>query len=59
MQNLVRLSRVAPNTLPLSKATFYKMHHLKKNPQIFVKIGGALFLDIDALEQLIEKGRGN
>ena len=55
MPNLVRLSKA--NCLPLSKGTFYKWHHLKKYPQIFVKLGGALFIDLDALQKLVETGR--
>jgi len=53
--NLCRISKA--DDLPFKKSTFYKWVHLRKNPQIFVKIGGALFVDLKALEELIEAGR--
>jgi hypothetical protein len=56
--NLIRLSKAAPGTLPFAKATLYKMHHLGRYPGIFLKLGGALFVDIDALDALLEAGRG-
>lgn len=53
--NLIRLARA--EGLPLQKSTLYKWKHLGKYPQIFVKLGGALFVDLVALEKLIEAGR--
>lgn len=53
--NLVRLSKAG--SLPLCKSTLYKWKHLKKHPQMFVKIGGALFVDLDVLDRIIEAGR--
>lgn len=55
--NLVRVRR-AKGQLPLASATFYKWHHVKKYPEIFIKIGGALFVDLDRLEKILEAGRG-
>ena len=55
MQNLVRVSKA--DGLPLKKQTFYKWFHLKQHLEIFVKLGGALFLDLDRLEQLIDASR--
>ena len=52
---LIRMSNV--KDLPLKKSTLYKWKHLKKHPKLFVKIGGALFVDLNELEQLIEAGR--
>jgi hypothetical protein len=53
--NLIRLAKA--EGLPLQKSTLYKWKHLGKYPQIFVKLGGALFVDLVALEKLIEAGR--
>jgi hypothetical protein len=53
--NLIRLAKA--EGLPLQKSTLYKWKHLGKYPQIFVKLGGALFVDLVALENLIEAGR--
>lgn len=59
MKNLVNLVRVSKaDNLPLKKQTFYKWWHLKKHPEIFVKLSGALFIDVGRLEQLIDSSRG-
>jgi hypothetical protein len=55
MQNLVRVSKA--ENLPFKKNTFYKWRHLKKYPEIFIKLSGGLFIDIDALERVLEKAR--
>lgn len=55
MQNLVRVSKA--EGLPFKRQTFYKWFHLKKYPEIFVKLSGALFIDIDRLEKLINTSR--
>jgi hypothetical protein len=55
MQNLVRVSKA--EGLPFKRQTFYKFWHLKKHTEIFVKIEGSLFVDLDRLAQLIEKSR--
>lgn len=55
MNNLVRVSQA--NGLPFKKQTFYKWFHLGKYPEIFVKFGGALFIDVDRLTQAIDKSR--
>lgn len=58
MRNLLRVSEVnsTPN-FPLRASTLYKWKHVKKYPGLFVKLGGALFVDLDALDKIIEKGR--
>ncbi len=53
--NLVRISE--GNGLPLKKSTLYKWKHLGKYPRLFVKLGGALFVDLNILEEVIEAGR--
>lgn len=54
--NLVRVRRA--KGLPFAPATLYKWHHIKKYPKIFLKVSGALFVDVDALHEIIEAGRG-
>jgi hypothetical protein len=53
--NLVRVSQA--EGLPLKKSTFYKWKHLNKHPELFVKLGGAVFVDLTVLGELIEQGR--
>jgi hypothetical protein len=55
MQNLVRVSKA--KDLPFKPQTFYKWWHLRKHVEIFVKFGGALFVDLTALERVMEKAR--
>jgi hypothetical protein len=58
MENLIRVSKVRPYSLPVAKATLYKWKHTRKFPKLFVKLGGALFVDVNALQEIIEAGRG-
>jgi hypothetical protein len=53
--NLVRVSKA--DNLLISKATFYKWHHTRKHPEIFIKFGGCLFVDLDRLAEAIDKSR--
>lgn len=53
--NLVRVRRA--KGLPFAPTTFNKWFHLKKHPEIFVKFGGALFVDLDRLSEAIDKSR--
>jgi hypothetical protein len=59
MHNLKRVSKMKRGELPIEKSTAYKWNHLKKFPKLFVKLGGALFLDLNALQEIIEAGRGS
>ena len=43
--------------LPVSKSLLYKWRHRKENLQIFSKIGGGVFVDVEALEKLLENSR--
>jgi hypothetical protein len=56
MHNLVRVSKA--EGLLFKPQTFYKWFHLKKHLEIFVKLSGSLFVDLDRLEQLIDASRG-
>jgi hypothetical protein len=59
MQNLRRVSKIVPeDKVPVEGATLYKWHCLGKFPSIFVKLSGALFVDLDELAAVIEKHRG-
>ena len=53
--NLVRVSKMDDSLF--KKQTYYKWFHLKKYPEIFVKFGGSLFVDLTALERVMEKAR--
>jgi hypothetical protein len=53
--NLVRVAE--GSSLPLKRSTLYKWKHLGKYPRLFVKLGGALFVDLNVLEEVIESGR--
>ncbi len=41
-----------------ARSTFYKWRTLKKFPNLFTKIGGAVFVDLAELDKLAEAGRG-
>jgi hypothetical protein len=60
MQNLVRVSKIKslPFKSPFEPSTYYKWWHIGKHKEIFVKLGGSLFVDLDRLEQLIDASRG-
>ena len=57
MQNLVRVSKARREDLPIAPATLYKWHHLKRYPEIFRKFGGFLFVDVNSLRDVIERGK--
>lgn len=58
MANLIRVSKLNDYpSFPLKKSTIYKWLHVRKHPELFVKIGGAAFLDMDAFNKLVEQGR--
>lgn len=54
---LKRVSKIEPGELPFQKSTFYRWRHLRKFPGLFVKCSGGLFVDLDELDKVIEKGR--
>jgi len=55
MSNLIRVSKA--KDLLFKPQTFYKWFHLGKYPEIFVKFGGSLFVDLDRLSEAIDKSR--
>lgn len=58
MSNLIRIAKIKniPD-FPLRPATLYKWRTLKKHPEIFVTLGGCVFVDMNKLAELIEKSR--
>lgn len=56
--NLIRLSKVTPGRVPVAKSTLYKMRTTKRYPELFIKFGGAVFIDLDELDKILEAGRG-
>jgi hypothetical protein len=60
--NLLRIAEIdvafEDGDFPLRASTMYAWHHAKKHAEIFIKLGGALFVDLDAFDSLLESGRG-
>jgi hypothetical protein len=57
-KNLLRISKISKaDNLPVERSTLYKWKHLRRQPSLFVKLGGALFVDLDVLDEIIESGR--
>ena len=52
----VKVSKIKPGDLPVTKSTLYYWHHIKRNPEIFTKFGGGLFVDLQKLKEKMEKG---
>lgn len=57
MKHLVRISKANEQGLPIKRSTLYKWKHIKKYPHLFIKLGGAVFVDLDKLNELLEAGR--
>jgi hypothetical protein len=54
-KNLLRVSKA--DYLPIRKSTLYKWHHLGKFSQIFIKLSGMLFVDLDEFNKLLDSNR--
>jgi len=55
--NLLRVSKVDETPMfPLRTSTLYRWNRKGKHTELFVKLGGALFVNIDKLEEVISKG---
>jgi len=57
MSRLVRLSKANENELIFKVPTYYSWKHRNRYPELFVKVGRTLFVDLDELDKLFEKGR--
>ena len=57
MTNLLRVSRVNDRAdFPVRSSTLYKWRHTKRYPELFVTLGGGLYINLDKLEELVRKG---
>jgi hypothetical protein len=58
-KNLIRLATVdKKQDFPVARATLYKWRTTRVHPEIFIKFGGAVFVDLDKLDEALEAGRG-
>ena len=55
--DLRRVSKIGRGDLPFERSTLYKWRHTNKFPGLFVKCAGALFVDVDRLNKILEAGR--
>jgi hypothetical protein len=59
MSNLVRISKIKDLPFfPLRPSTLYKWRTTRKHPELFVTLGGCVFVDMNKLDELIERSRG-
>jgi hypothetical protein len=57
MANLLRVSKANETPgFPLRCSTLYKWIHVRKHPELFVRLGGAVFVNLDKLDAIIAKG---
>ena len=57
MTNLLRVSRVNDRPdFPLRASTMYKWIHTKKHPELFTRMGGTVYVNLDKLDAIIAKG---
>jgi hypothetical protein len=57
MTNLLRISKVNGTPgFPLRASTLYKWVHIRKHPEIFTRLGGAVYVNLDKFDELIGKG---
>ena len=55
--NLLRISKVNDTPgFPLRASTLYKWIHVRKHPELFVKLGGAVFVNLTKLDAFIASG---
>lgn len=54
----VRVSKVETiQGFPFKKSTLYKWHHCRKYPELFVRFGRSLFIDLEKFWELMESQR--
>lgn len=55
--NLLRVSKANETPgFPLKASTLYKWIHTKKHPELFVRLGGAVFVNLTKLDALVSSG---
>ena len=57
MRNLLRVSKISEQDFPISPSTLYKWRHTNKYPELFIKLGGFLFIDLSELDRLCQTNR--
>jgi len=58
MKNWIHVARLneTPGS-PIRTSTAYKWAHIRRFPEIFRRVGGKLFIDMDKLFELAEAGK--
>jgi hypothetical protein len=57
MANLLRVSKANETPgFPLRSSTLYKWLHCRKHPELFVRLGGAVYVNLDRLDSIIARG---
>lgn len=58
MRDWVQVSKLdAMQTSPIKTSTAYKWHHIKRFPELFRRVGGKLFLDMEKLYRMADAGK--
>ena len=57
MDQLIRVSKINKQSFPISTSTLYKWRHTNKYPELFIKLGGFLFIDLSELDRLCQTNR--
>ena len=55
-RRFIRLSEA--DSLPIKKSTLYKCSALDKNPELFSKVDGMVFVDTHAIDEFLEANKG-
>ena len=55
--NLIEVRKDSHGELPFTTNTIYKFHSTKRYPSMILKVGGKLFFDMTAWEELVEESR--
>ncbi len=58
MRNLIHVARLneTPGS-PIRTSTAYKWNHVRRFPELFLHVGGKLFIDMDKLFAMAEAGK--
>jgi hypothetical protein len=57
LKNWIQVARLNDVSAPIRTATAYKWHHLGRFPELFHRVGGKLFLDIDEFYRMAKDGK--
>ena len=53
-ENIIPITEV-PNKIPIAEKTLRNWRYKGIYPQIFIKLGGKVFVDLDELERLVKR----